>query len=464
MIHIDISDDGTATLRENGQSETITQDSPEKAQEAVIAILTDRAHEANDTLRAVTSDQPPKTLDIHPSGTVNIVDRPQSQQPETPDEGPNPAEGHPKSAADEDTRTEAQPLRQPQDQSAPAAEAPADTATAHAPQKPNPLTADPSQQQSRRAARTRRESRESFLTPQRFEEPASQGWRGFLSTMGMRLKPSARERSERDDRQAVSQHWPGPRTIAIVNGKGGANTTPTTVCLSAVFARSGGGGIMAWDNNQTRGTLPWRTEKGPHDSTILDLLDRTDSLLATGAQSADLARYVHHQTGDRYDVLRSKPKELADRQRFHESDVDAIHAVASKFYRLIFIDSGNDESDPMWLRMIEHTDQLVVATTTEDDKAESAALLLETLEAGSEEAAALADNAVVVVSQSNSTAPKTAIERVRRGFEPLARSTVSIPYDPAMVRGQLTFNALNKSTQRAWLHAAAEVTLPRNRR
>lgn len=90
----------------------------------------------------------------------------------------------------------------------------------------------------------------------------------------------------------------------------------------------------------------------------------------------------------------------------------------SKFYRLIFIDSGNDESDPMWLRMIEDTDQLVVATTTEDDRAESVALLLETLEAGVSEAAALADNAVVVVSQSDSTASKPAMENVRAGFEP----------------------------------------------
>lgn len=452
MIHIDITADGTATLRENGRSEKITQDSADQAQEAVIATLISRAQAEQATLRAITSDQPPTMLDIHPNGTVSVVDQDHPAEPE-------PSE--PTDAAEKDAGPEVEAATQQPSIPNPVAHEPAETASTPAPAAPqekvNPLTGEAPQPGTRRAARTRRESRESFLTPQQIEEPAAQGWRGLLSTLGMRIKPGAKERSERDDRQAVSQHWPGPRTIAIVNGKGGANKTPTTVCLSAVFARSGGGGILAWDNNQTRGTLPWRTEKGPHDSTILDLLDRTDSLLATGAQSADLARFVHHQTGDRYDVLRSKPKELADRQRFHEDDVDAIHAVASKFYRLIFIDSGNDESDPMWLRMIEHTDQLVVATTTEDDKAESAALLLETLEAGSEASAALADNAVVVVSQSNSTAPKASVERVRKGFEPLARSAVSIPYDPAMVRGMLTFNALNNSTQRAWLHAAAEV-------
>src|SRR5690606_1793211 len=105
----------------------------------------------------------------------------------------------------------------------------------------------------------------------------------------------------REDQAAVSQHWPGPRTIAVVNGKGGANKTPTTILTSAVFARYGGAGVLAWDNNQTRGTLGWRTEQGPHDATLHDLLPETERLLSTNAQSAELARYVHHQTRDRYD-------------------------------------------------------------------------------------------------------------------------------------------------------------------
>jgi MinD-like ATPase involved in chromosome partitioning or flagellar assembly len=162
----------------------------------------------------------------------------------------------------------------------------------------------------------------------------------------------------------------------VVNGKGGAGKTPTTVLLAAVFARHGGAGVLTWDNNQTRGTLGWRTEQG-REATLLDLLPQVDRLLSTGAQSADLAHFVHHQTRDRFDVLRSKPMALAHEQRVEPSDVDAIHAVAAKYYRLIFIDSGNDESDPMWLRMIDHTDQLVVATTTRDDHAEAGALLLE---------------------------------------------------------------------------------------
>lgn len=306
------------------------------------------------------------------------------------------------------------------------------------------------------APETRRERR-SFLTEEQREEPATQGVRGLLTRAGVRMSPSDAERAERADRLAVSQHWPGPRTIAVVNGKGGAGKTPTTVLLAAVFARYGGAGVLTWDNNQTRGTLGWRTEQGPHEATLLDLLPQVDRLLSTGAQSADLAHYVHHQTRDRFDVLRSKPMALAQDQRIEPEDVDAIHAVAAKYYRLIFIDSGNDESDPMWRRMIHHADQIVVATTTRDDHAEAGALLLEGLATVDAKAAELARNAVVVVSQADPKATTADVQRVATGYGDLARETVTVPFDPAMVDGVLRHGSLRPATQRAWLAAGAAV-------
>jgi MinD-like ATPase involved in chromosome partitioning or flagellar assembly len=301
------------------------------------------------------------------------------------------------------------------------------------------------------------EARQSFLTQEQIEEPATQGWRGTLTRFGIRMSPSDSERAERSDVLAVSQHWPGPRTIAVVNGKGGAGKTPTTVLLAAVFARHGGAGVLTWDNNQTRGTLGWRTEQGPHEATLLDLLPQVDRLLSTGAQSADLAHFVHHQTRDRFDVLRSKPMALAHEQRVEPSDVDAIHAVAAKYYRLIFIDSGNDESDPMWLRMIDHTDQLVVATTTRDDHAEAGALLLEALAERDAGSAELARDAVVIVNQADPKSTPAELARVADGYRSLAREAVTVPHDPAMVDGVLRFGSLRPDTQRAWLAAGAAV-------
>lgn len=299
--------------------------------------------------------------------------------------------------------------------------------------------------------------RRSFLTQEQAEEPATQGWRGFLTRIGIRMAPSPNERSERADVRAVSQHWPGPRTIAVVNGKGGASKTPSTILLSAVFARYGGAGVLAWDNNQTRGTLGWRTEQGPHEATLLDLLPQTEHLLGTSAQSADLAHFVHHQTRDRFDVLRSQPMVLADQQRVEPADVDAIWRVAAKYYRLILLDSGNDEADPMWLRMIDHTDQLVVVTTTRDDHAEAGALLLEALAQRDQRSAQLAQQAVALVSQADPKARPEELRDIATGYKALAREVVTIPHDPAMVDGVLRYGSLRATTQRAWLAAGAAV-------
>ncbi len=299
--------------------------------------------------------------------------------------------------------------------------------------------------------------RASFLADERKPDRATQGWRGFLARTGIPIRASARELQERDEIHAVSRHWAGPRTIAIVNGKGGANKTPTTALLAAVFARNGGSGVLAWDNNETRGTLGWRTEQGMHDATVQTLLPNAEHLLSPAAKSSDLSHFVHHQTGDKYDVLRSNPTMLATQQRITAQDFDDLHSVAAKYFRLIFIDSGNDESAERWLRMIDHTDQLVIATTALGEHAEAGALLLEALAQRDERSARLASNAVVIVSQSERAGTSLEARRVAEGFQPLARSAVSIPYDPSMHGGRLQYDALAPATRRAWLHAAAAV-------
>lgn len=303
---------------------------------------------------------------------------------------------------------------------------------------------------------TRRSLKEtSFLISHPVVQPATQGIRGVLTRMGLRLSPSASEMAERMDVHAVSQHWPGPRTIAVVNRKGGANKTPTVAALSAVFARYGGGGVLAWDNNENQGTLGWRTEQGPHTSSVLDLLRDQDQLLSPLAHNALLAHYVHHQTEDKYDVLRSDENDEGDHE-ISADEVDAVHSVAAKYYRMIIMDSGNTARAANWRAMIGHTDQLVIPTTTMEDRAEAAKLTLQTLAARDDHSAQLAENAVVIISQWK---PEDGDEarRIADGFAPLVRKVVTVPYDPALKAGRIRYTSLKPDTQRAWLAAAAAV-------
>ncbi|WP_159796654.1 AAA family ATPase [Puerhibacterium puerhi] len=470
MITVSVRDDGTGgTVALPDRTIELEPGTPSTVQDRAIAVLhRHAAAEGRPVLVKAEQGADTQYLEVSPDGRVQVAEhaaidtRPDTattwdaadHEPilTTPLADPAPAVPAPAGAAD----------------GSPAA-APVDTHRfiQNAPEVVEPPQPEPEPRRGaeepaaaasdRPPLRTRREARQSFLTQEQIEEPATQGWRGFLTRVGIRQAPSEAERAQRTDAQAVSQHWPGPRTIAIVNGKGGASKTPSTILLAAVFARYGGAGVLTWDNNQTRGTLGWRTEQGPHEATLLDLLPQVDRLLSTGAQSADLAHYVHHQTRDKFDVLRSKPDVLASEQRITAEDVDAIHAVAAKYYRLIFIDSGNDETDPMWRRMIDHTDQLVVATTTRDDHAEAGALLLEALADRGGRAARLAQGAVAIVSQADRAVSTTDVQHVAAGYRELAREVATIPFDPAMVDGILRYGSLRPTTQRAWLAAGAAV-------
>jgi putative peptide zinc metalloprotease protein len=322
-------------------------------------------------------------------------------------------------------------------------------------QHPEPATVSPPRDS---ASPSPVEARASFLVQERSEPAATDGWRGALArATNVAVPPSRVEKDRRLLQEMVSRHWPLPRTVSIVNGKGGVGKTITTAMLAAVFARNGGIGVLAWDNNDTRGTLGWRTEKNWHDASVQDLLPATEWLLSPAAQVSDLARFLHHQSTDKYDVLRSNPELLATKQRITSDQFDAMHEVATKYFRMVLFDSGNDESAPRWLRMIDVTDQLVVPTTTQAESAESGALLLEALQSRDERSARLAKNAVVVVLRSERSSTASEARRIADGFAGIARSVVIVPFDQALHGGALRFDSLESSTRDAWLRASAAV-------
>ncbi|MDJ0318612.1 MinD/ParA family ATP-binding protein [Arthrobacter antibioticus] len=306
------------------------------------------------------------------------------------------------------------------------------------------------------AGSSRRALREagSFLATPAAHEPASQGFRGALNNLGLSLAPSAGELSEREDIALVSKHFAGTRVVAVVNQKGGSNKTPTVANLAAVFGRNGAS-VVGWDNNPTTGTLGWRTEKGDHSRSALDVIATADALLSPTAQSADINAYVHHQSTDKYDVLRSD-SDVAGTHEVNAEEVDVLHRVLTKYYRLILMDSGNNHRSAEWNRMIDHADQLVVPTTNEEDRVEAALLTLQGLDLRCERSAALAANAVVVVSERQSGEGRLSSATADK-FRPYVRAVKIVPFDPALKSGQIRYGALQARTQRAWLAAAAAV-------
>lgn len=464
-----------AVLRSNGTGEVTingTSHAIEAADEAAVLtdalrIITETAAQLGRPVRVSTTDPDGQGLIIvSPEGVVSeaaptkpATRRQQGPLPvkvpstSTPTDAKAPAAPATDSAA---TETEDAPER-------PSAAAPATFGAAVGQaQEPAPATAAPEPEPSPR--RSLKDT--SFLVSAPVLQPATRGWRGVLSRLGLRMDPSPEELAEREDIRIVSQHWPGPRTVAVVNRKGGANKTPTVVMLSAILARYSGAATVAWDNNESQGTLGWRTEQGGHNHSVLDLIDSSQALLSPSAQAAEIAQFVHHQTSDKFDVLRSDENDEGDHEVTAE-EVDIAHQVLTRYYRLIVMDSGNTARAANWRRMIHHTNQLVVPVTAIEDRAEAARLTLQTLESRGGHDAELARNAVVIVSESTDAkrsmsgdALKRAKDEARRiaeGFTPHVRAVVRIPYDPALVNGPIRYDALQPSTQRAWLAAAAAV-------
>jgi cellulose biosynthesis protein BcsQ len=475
-----------AMVRENGTAEVVVAgnsrvvpagESLQDLRNNALALVVGEAQTLQRPVRVQIEDpEGHGELIVHPDHKIESVSyeaRPARRRAEAP--GTTPDTKAP-------TVIDAVPVPAPEPVAAPAEPTAVPTAAVtvdRQPWPPNPVAADttpvpanPEPQTAaaavtEEAAPARRGLKDtSFLVSAPVLEPATQGWRGTLTRLGFRMDPSAEELSEREDIRTVSQHWPGPRTIAVVNRKGGANKTPTVVMLSAILARYSGAATVAWDNNESQGTLGWRTEKGAHDRSVLDLIDASTELLSPSTNAAKIAKFVHHQTADKFDVLRSDENEEGDHEVTAE-EVDIAHQVLTRYYRLVVMDSGNTARAANWRRMIDHTDQLVVPVTAIEDRAEAARLTLQTLESRGGHDAELARNAVVIVSESTDAKrsmtgdalkrAKDEAQRIADGFAPFVRAVVRIPYDPALVNGPIRYEALQPATQRAWLAAAAAV-------
>lgn len=435
---------GTGEVTINGTSHAIQAEDEAAVLSQALQLITDTAAQLGRPVRVSTTD---------PDGQGLIVVSPEGIVSEAAPAKPSPRR--------QEDPAPAAPAPQA---SAPVAPAPVAPVTfseaANRVQEPSTAAAAPEPVSRRSLKET------SFLVSTPVLEPATRGWRGTLTRLGFRMEPSPDELAEREDIRTVSQHWPGPRTVAVVNRKGGANKTPTVVMLSAILARYSGAATVAWDNNESQGTLGWRTEQGNHDNSVLDLIDSSQTLLSPSTNAAEIARFVHHQTADKFDVLRSDENEEGDHEVTAE-EVDIAHQVLTRYYRLIVMDSGNTARSANWRRMIHHTNQLVVPVTAIEDRAEAARLTLQTLESRGGHDAELARNAVVIVSESTDAkrsmsgdALKRAKDEARRiadGFAAHVRAVVRIPYDPALVNGPIRYDALQPATQRAWLSAAAAV-------
>ena len=494
MITLTIGPDGSGSYEDENGFEALAASDSEQLRALLLGKAASRARAQNQAVSVTARDASGVAyLLVSPSGAIKLADKPPTQQPAPPQATPAPqTNAAPDLAAQVlaayQTHSQRAPQPVPQQglpqqplpqqsvpQPVPGQQVPGQPVAATQPlaQAPTPPPVVPSQQPVPQPLPQQpvpqpvpeqgvqvsppvlRARPDSFLAQSSAGGPKPTGWRAVAGRLGFKVQASQAQCQQWEDERTVSQHWPGPRTIAVLNGKGGAGKTPTSILLASNFARLGSGSVVTADGNVTRGTLGWRTEQGPHNATILDMVPQTEALMDPSARNGDVAAYTHHQTIDQFDVLRSNPLLLSTEQKLSPEELDGIQQVLTRYYRMIIWDTGNDEGDSLWLRIVSHADQIVVATTTRTDHAEAGRLLLQGLSSRDERSATLAANAVVVISQADREEPPAT--SLVDGFAGIAREVVTIPYDRAMREQWLRSDKLAPATRAAWLHAAAAV-------
>lgn len=288
---------------------------------------------------------------------------------------------------------------------------------------------------------------------------ATEGWQGAVrrATGGaISPRPGKSERSRIERERKVQRRLDAPRTIVVLNPKGGAHKTTSTLLLAATFGTQRGGATLAWDNNETRGTLGWRAQNAPHHRTAVDLLAHLDQFTQpTQASLASLDTYVRTQVDARFDVLASD-EDAAASSTIDAAGFDRLHGVLSRYYRLLIVDTGNNMRASNWVAAVAAADQLVIVSTVREDTAASAAWLLDGLrEKGFDHKI---DQAVTILAAPSARPDKRLSERLERHFEQVTSAVVHVPFDPALVDGgPIDFDALSPDTRDAWLTVAATI-------
>jgi MinD-like ATPase involved in chromosome partitioning or flagellar assembly len=289
--------------------------------------------------------------------------------------------------------------------------------------------------------------------------PAEHGWRAGVRRVtfgGIAPGPGRVERRRRVASASVRRTLDGPKTVVVINPKGGAHKTTATMLLAATFGLQRGGYTLAWDNNETRGTLGWRSSHADHTRTAVDLLNALPALGSAGTvRIGDLDGFVRTQPSEQFDVLAS------DENSASASSVDAasfasLHQVLSRFYRVLVIDTGNNMRASNWQAAVGAADQIVVVSTVREDTAQSAAWALDALRAtGHDEAVR---RAVTVLSAPEPKVDKDLQRRLRAHFGALTRAVLEVPHDKALVAGgPIDYESLSTTTRDAWLRVTAVV-------
>ena len=302
-----------------------------------------------------------------------------------------------------------------------------------------------------------------FATKPATEEgPAQKGWRGALNSWGLRLAPSQDELEERAATRDVQRGVTSHKTVMVANLKGGSGKTTVTYLLAAVLGRVRGGTVLAWDNNENRGTLAYRSPyRANTASTAIDLLREQDFFEGSG-QVAELVNFVRPQGSNKFDLLASQDQG-SDRPVIDGEGFESLHSLLQTFYRMIIVDTGNASNASTWQAAAKISDQIVIVCANAEDSAQTAAETIDALIKSGHGATVKNSVALVVDAQpqrdkAKRQAAEQRLQRITDHFSHHVRAVHVLPWETTLNDGErIEWESLSKRTHKVMLNAAASI-------
>jgi MinD-like ATPase involved in chromosome partitioning or flagellar assembly len=255
---------------------------------------------------------------------------------------------------------------------------------------------------------------------------------------------------------ALRKDLHGPKVLAFANPKGGVHKTTATVLAAATIGGARGRGVLAWDDNELRGTLGLRAGSARHARTIRHLIRDLAQVEATSGQQLydRLDDYLRHASDGSYDVLAGEESPRFA-QKLDPHTVRRVLELMRRTHDVICVDTGNNVESANWQTVLQSTDQLVITTVPREDAAFTADWMIDLLHDSG--LGNLATNAVTLLSCPTPN-PSPLLNDLARHFAARTRAVVVVPYDPLLESGSsIEHTQLSPVTRRAWLQAAAVI-------
>jgi MinD-like ATPase involved in chromosome partitioning or flagellar assembly len=245
------------------------------------------------------------------------------------------------------------------------------------------------------------------------------------------------------------------KVIAFINPKGGVHKTTATVLSAAAMGTARSKGVIAWDDNELRGTLGLRAGSARHGRTIRHLVEHIAEVEAAGVHLPEhLDEFLRHSADGAFDVLAGDEDPKVQRQ-LDPTTVLRVLDILTRTHEIVCIDTGNNVESANWRTVVGAADRLVVTTVPREDAAFSADWMLDLLSDGGHHE--LVANAVTLLSLPTPN-PGPLLRDLSKHFATRTRAVAVVPYDPALEPGaKIEFSALRETTRQAWFEAAATI-------